>query len=79
MILELFSDILSYFRRLGCKGRLAHDVNLEVYHLETGVSLVTCINSTSLQDLQCRFSHPTLQVLKKLVPKLGHMSSFECE
>ena len=32
-----------------------------------------------LRDLQHRFDHPTLQVLKKLIPELGQVSFLECE
>ena len=50
-----------------------------LYHWETGISLVACVSSTFLPDFRCQFGHPTLQVLKKLVPKLGQVSSIECE
>lgn len=48
MILELFIEVLSlvivYFKRLGCEGRLAQEVNIE----ETGANLIACVNSTAL-------------------------------
>ena len=50
-----------------------------LYHPETSLSPVACVSSTSMRDLHRRFSHPTLQVLKKLVSELGQVSSFECE
>jgi len=42
-------------------------------------SLIACVSSTSLQDLYHRFGYPTLQILKKLVPRLGQLSSLGCE
>ena len=64
-----------YFRRLECTGCEYGGL----YHLETYDSKVACVSFTSLRDLHRQFGYPTLQVLKKLVPELGQMSSLECE
>lgn len=50
-----------------------------LYHLETGICSVACVNSTYLRDLHRRFGHPLVQVLKKLVSELGQVSSLERE
>lgn len=46
----------------------------DLYHLKTGVGLVVCLSSTSLQYFQYRCGHPIVQVLNKLVSKLGQIS-----
>ena len=63
------------FRRLRCRGRLAHDVNMEVCMVPVQLHVL----AISLRDLHRRFGHPTLQVLKKLALELGQLLFLECE
>jgi len=50
-----------------------------LYAMELASDQVACISTVSALESHCRLGHPSLPVLKLLVPSLGSLSSLDCE
>jgi len=49
------------------------------YEIELIPNQVSCISTSSAFDYHCQLGHPSLLILKLLVPSLDKVSSLECE